>query len=325
MSEGAKGLFEVGVQHCRAGKIYTFVTTEESLKPGDRVIVEDEGADTTIAYIVSAPMPAEQAGDRKKVLRLATDDDLRRDEELQDAAVQHLAFCKERARARELPMKLVGARFAEDGKKLVFFFTADGRVDFRALVKELAQTLKLRIELRQIGARDGAKYAGCMGPCGRQTCCTDYMRSFRSISMGMAKNQGLSPNPLKLTGMCGKLQCCLSYEDELYVTMRKELPKVGERVKTPHGNGVINDVLIAADACFVKFDDGHGKVVKVSDLTVMTSEEAEQDAIRRQEARLEMQAAVERRAERMKGREAMKERGAGHAESSEKGGEKRSK
>ena len=158
------------------------------------------------------------------VVRKATKEDLQNEEKLKERAVEYLELCKERVRSRELPMKMVGSRFTEGGKKLILFFTADGRIDFRALVKELAQTLKVRIELRQIGARDGSKYAGCMGPCGRTTCCSTFLRHFQSISVGMAKNQKLSPNPTKLTGMCNKLKCCLAYENSLYDEYRKEIP-----------------------------------------------------------------------------------------------------
>ena len=155
---------------------------------------------------------------------------------------QALEICAEAIEQHGLPMKLIDANLSFDNTRLVFFFSADGRVDFRELVRDLARTFRMRIELRQIGVRDEAKLLGGLGPCGRRLCCKTFMRDFEPVGIRMAKDQGLALNPAKISGLCDRLMCCLLFEHKTYCALRDDLPKRGERVMTDHGPGTVREV-----------------------------------------------------------------------------------
>lgn len=222
--------------HC-AGKIFDFDPLEFALAPGDKVIVETERG-RALGTVVCAPKetPAEEAPPKlKSILRIATDSDLAMAAANTEKEIEAVSFCRQRIRERELEMKLVRAEYLFDGSKVLFYFTADGRIDFRDLVRDLAQQLRTRIEMRQIGVRDEAKLVGGLGICGRELCCSSYLREFAPVSVKMAKAQGLALNPTKISGQCGRLLCCLAYEYENYNEMRKKLPKIGKKVTLPGG------------------------------------------------------------------------------------------
>jgi cell fate regulator YaaT (PSP1 superfamily) len=248
----------VGVQFRPAGKIYTFVTENAALNRGDPVIVESEGG-TSLGYVIETPHETDEKllpANVKKILRTANQDDLEEAAKLREKAIECFEACEERIRSRALTMKLVDVEITDGGKKAVFTFFAENRVDFRALVKDLAGLLRMRIEMRQIGSRDEAKVAGCMGPCGLTTCCSTHLRQFQSISISMAKHQGLAPNPAKLTGMCGKLKCCLAYEQVAYDECRKGLPKIGSAVESPKGAGKVVGHNVLKRECTVRLYGG---------------------------------------------------------------------
>ena len=248
----------VGVQHRTAGDIYTFVTNDAELKLGDYVVVEGEHGDS-VGRVIVPPHEAvkdEPPKNAKRILRRASEEDFNNYLKSREEACGLFDICERKIAEHNLPMKIIDAELTEGGKKVIFFFFAEQRVDFRALVKELAASLHRFIEMRQIGARDASGFIGCMGPCGRTTCCSSYLRQFQSISIGMAKTQGLSPNPLKLTGMCGKLKCCLAYENKTYQELRQGLPKVNSWVTTPSGVGKIVNIDILQRRCFVRLHEG---------------------------------------------------------------------
>lgn len=251
-------VFAVGVEFRQAGRVYTFVTQDGTISRGERVVVETEGG-PAVGTVITGPAEAKEGGlppDVKKVIRRATGEDIEKENSRRDRAVEYFAICRDKIREKNLPMKLVDTAIEEDGRKAVFVFFAEQRVDFRSLVKELAVLLHLRIEMRQVGARDESKYKGCMGPCGLMTCCSQHLREFEPISISMAKHQGLAPNPAKLTGMCGKLRCCLAYEEGVYNEYRKDLPKVGVAVSSPKGAGKIIGHNVLKRECTIKLYSG---------------------------------------------------------------------
>jgi cell fate regulator YaaT (PSP1 superfamily) len=202
----------VGIRFKSCGKIYDFDANSLSLKAGDRVVVESDFG-LSIAVVAEPPhQTEEQRKDLKRVLRTLTDEDIRQKKENEKFEQEAKCFCYERVMARGLPMQLVCAESTLDRKKVVFYFTADGRIDFRELVKDLAAKFKTRIEMRQIGVRDKAKLVGGFGICGRELCCREFLTSFEPISIKMAKQQDLTLNTGKLSGSCGRLMCCLGYE-----------------------------------------------------------------------------------------------------------------
>jgi cell fate regulator YaaT (PSP1 superfamily) len=258
--------FSIGVQFRPAGKIYTFATHDRELVRGDRVIVEGvEGECVAEIACPSSEMgTGELPANASMILRRASAEDIESFEQLREKAVECFTTAAERIRDRQLPMKLIDVDVTDAGKKAVFIFFAENRVDFRALVKDLAGLLHMRIEMRQIGARDEAKIHGCMGPCGQTTCCSTHLRQFQSISISMAKHQGLAPNPAKLTGMCGKLKCCLAYEQAAYDECRRGMLKVGAPVETAKGTGKIVGANILKRECTVRLYAG-GEVRLPSD------------------------------------------------------------
>ena len=222
-------------------KPYYFTDGGLSLKRGQNVVVETSRG-LEFGYVVLAEKEVEDdklVSPLKPVVRVATPQDeeaVRRNEERRPEA---LKICKERIAAHNLPMKLIDCEFTFDGTKVIFTFTAEHRVDFRELVKDLASIFRIRIELKQVGSRDEAKILGGIAPCGRACCCAGAMPEFQKVSIKMAKNQGLSLNPGKISGLCGRLMCCLGYENEYYAGASKKMPKIGSAIGTPEGKGTV--------------------------------------------------------------------------------------
>ena len=229
----------VGVRFKKAGKIYYFDPVDFALEKDDYVIVETARGVEYGKVVV----PIKQVGEHdvvlplKQVVRPSTDKDRIQVEENRLESAQALALGTEKIIERNLEMKLVDVEYTFDRNKIIFYFTAEGRVDFRDLVKDLASVFRTRIELRQIGVRDEAKMLGGIGPCGRMLCCSTFLGDFEPVSIKMAKDQNLSLNPSKISGLCGRLMCCLKYENDEYETAREQMPDIGDKVETPDGLG----------------------------------------------------------------------------------------
>ena len=232
------------------------------LKIGDSVIVEVErGID--YGQVVTDPVLTEKVDESvKKILRLSSGADLKQIDDNRKKAQEASVTCSQKIQDHKLDMKLVGAEYAFDRSKILFYFTSEGRVDFRELVKDLAKIFKARIELRQIGVRDEAKMLGGFGPCGRELCCCRFLKDFEPVTIKMAKDQNLSLNPPKISGLCGRLMCCLSYEHKHYKEMSRGLPREGERIDTPEGKGKVISVNILKRLATVILEDG--KFLEVS-------------------------------------------------------------
>jgi cell fate regulator YaaT (PSP1 superfamily) len=225
----------VGVRFRPAGRIYYFDPVGKEMEKGNFVIVETARG-IEAGRVVVAPkqvVDAELTDPLKPVLRLATEDDLRQLLAFKSKEKNALVKCAQRVEFHKLPMKLVEAEYTYDGSRLTFYFTAEERVDFRTLVRDLAAQFRTRIELRQIGARDQAKLLGGVGPCGKTLCCSSWLTEFGVVSIKMAKEQGLPLNPAKISGVCGRLMCCLAYENDQYIEAKHGLPAVGAFVNTP--------------------------------------------------------------------------------------------
>ena len=249
----------VGVRFKKAGKIYYFLPGEETLTIDDGVIVETARG---VEYGTVVIGPKEVAKDSlvmpvKEVMRKATPEDLQQLEKNEEREEKAFAICLEKIAKRKLPMKLINVEYTFDMNKIVFFFTADGRIDFRELVKDLATVFRTRIELRQVGVRDEAKVLNGIGACGRPLCCSNFLGDFSPVSIRMAKDQNLSLNPTKISGVCGRLMCCLNYEDDLYkkggdLYVKKDRTPSPRDVEPP---GIGKEVVT---------DEGIGKVLKVN-------------------------------------------------------------
>ena len=227
----------IGVRFRRAGKIYYFAPGELEIKAGDAVIVETvRGVEFGKVVIDPKEIPDEEVVQPlKPVIRIATEKDHRVEEKNREKEKSALKICQEKIQKHGLEMKLIDAEYTFDNNKLLFYFTADGRIDFRELVKDLAAGFRTRIELRQIGVRDETKIRGGIGICGRPLCCSTYLSEFSAVSIRMAKEQNLSLNPSKISGVCGRLMCCLTNEEETYEMLNSQLPSVGDKVMTPEG------------------------------------------------------------------------------------------
>ena len=236
----------VGVKFKEVGKMYYFAPGENEVRLGDNVIVETaRGLEFgTICKARTSIDESELVAPLKGIIRKATEADVKKHEENLAKKDDALRICQEKIDAHGLEMKLIDVEYTFDNSKVVFYFTADGRVDFRELVKDLASVFRMRIELRQIGVRDEAKMIGGVGSCGRGLCCNTWLRDFEPVSIKMAKVQNLSLNPTKISGICGRLMCCLKYENDIYSELKKGMPNVGERVRTPDGTAVVTDVNI---------------------------------------------------------------------------------
>ncbi|HLR79531.1 MAG TPA: stage 0 sporulation family protein [Bacillota bacterium] len=229
----------VGVRFKKAGKIYYFDPAEHDIRKDNYVIVETiRGIEFGKVVIANRRVDEEDVVlPLKKVMRIAGEEDQSTVLENQEHAEQAFYMCEKKISEHHLDMNLVDAEYTFDRNKVIFYFTADGRVDFRELVKDLAALFKTRIELRQIGVRDEAKMLGGIGPCGRMLCCSTFLGDFEPVSIKMAKNQNLSLNPAKISGLCGRLMCCLKYENDEYEAVKRELPDLGEQMNTPYGKG----------------------------------------------------------------------------------------
>jgi cell fate regulator YaaT (PSP1 superfamily) len=258
----------VKIQFQTAGRLYDFRTGDLDIAQGDQVIVETERG-RSIGRVRKGPVDVEDSAaveGLKPILRKAVPEDL-------ESAVRNRAkekdafdFCLRRIKERGMEMKLVKVEYLFDGSKAIFYFTADGRVDFRELVKDLAHAFHTRIEMRQIGVRDEAGMVGGLGICGRELCCKSFLREFEPVSVKMAKEQNLALNPTKISGQCGRLLCCLSYEFETYCTLRKCLPKCGKRVKCGAVEGDVVKLNILDGTVTIKTDDNTEMVVRGEDV-----------------------------------------------------------
>ncbi|MBN2910697.1 stage 0 sporulation family protein [Polycladomyces sp. WAk] len=231
----------VGVRFRQAGKIYYFDPGDHPIRRGDHVIVETVRGIEYGKVVVGKRFVSEDEVvlPLKKVIRIADDQDAEVMKANRESAKEAMAICAEKIRQHGLEMKLVDVEYTFDRNKVIFYFTADGRVDFRELVRDLAAVFRTRIELRQIGVRDEAKMLGGIGPCGRILCCSSFLGDFEPVSIKMAKDQNLSLNPAKISGLCGRLMCCLKFENEHYEMAKRNMPDIGARVKTPEGEGKV--------------------------------------------------------------------------------------
>lgn len=264
----------VGVRFESTGKMYYFSPENLAISKGQKVIVETarglecgdvclENSQVNDSTIVQ-PL--------KKVVRIATNADLKRVEDNKEKEKKAFSICETKISAHNLDMKLIDAEYTFDCSKILFYFTSDGRVDFRDLVKDLASQFRTRIELRQIGVRDEAKLIGGLGICGRPFCCKEFLSGFQPVSIKMAKEQGLSLNPVKISGTCGRLMCCLKYEQDAYLDLLKTTPKVGALVNTEEGRGVVIDQNLITGKLTVRLDksqDAAPIICRVKDVKVI--------------------------------------------------------
>ncbi len=258
----------IPIKFSKLGKKYYFDTNGLEIKQGDHLVVETvRGLEMGLAAenpkIIDA---SELVSALKPVLRIATDKDIHDHEHNLAEQPEVMKRTGELIRKNSLDMKLLNCEFTLDRQKLIIYFNADGRVDFRDLVKDLANLFRIRIELRQVGTRDGAKVLGGIGPCGLLTCCTTFLGDFETVSIKMAKNQNLSLNPTNISGLCGKLLCCINYEDANYKEYRKSMPKLDSLVNTPDGQGKVVQLNFLAQTVNVDFGGGNRKLYPVSDL-----------------------------------------------------------
>lgn len=249
----------IGVRFKSVGKVYYFDPNSIKFKVGDHVIVETVRG-IECGEVVMANHEVDDGkivNPLKSVMRAATDADMEHVADNARKEKEAFRICLKKIADHKLEMKLIGVEYTFDNNKILFYFTADGRVDFRDLVKDLASVFRTRIELRQIGVRDEAKMMGGLGICGKPFCCSTFLGDFQPVSIKMAKEQSLSLNPTKISGTCGRLMCCLKFEHEAYVDLLKSTPKIGAYVETPSGKGVVTEVTLLTGALKVKLDDAH--------------------------------------------------------------------
>ncbi len=246
----------VGVRFKYAGKIYYFDPDNLDIIAGDHVIVETaRGFEFGEAVIGLREVPEDDiVSPLKKVVRKATDEDKTKNEDNKAREKEAFTLCLEKISEHKLPMKLIDVEYTFDNSKIIFYFVADGRIDFRELVKDLAAIFRTRIELRQIGVRDESKMIGGLGPCGRTMCCASFLGDFEPVSIKMAKEQNLSLNPSKISGVCGRLMCCLNYEQNTYEDIRRKTPAVGSMVRTMDGKGEVVNTNTLLESVKVKLN-----------------------------------------------------------------------
>lgn len=264
----------IGVRFKEVGKIYYFNPNEEKFDEGDRVIVETaRGVECGIVAMPNKNIDDEKiVHPLKPIIRRATEEDLEIVAQNREKEKRAFKICEEKIAKHGLEMKLVNTEYTFDNSKILFYFTADGRVDFRALVKDLASVFRTRIELRQIGVRDESKMLGGLGICGRPFCCSSFLGDFQPVSIKMAKEQGLSLSPVKISGTCGRLMCCLKYEQEAYSDLLKRTPKIGAIVSTPEGRGEVIDSNLLTGTLRVrmeKFPEAAPRSFKVKDVKIV--------------------------------------------------------
>ena len=277
----------VGIKFKNTSKVYYFAPANEKdvYEVGSGVIVETAKGQEygTVVFGIKEVPDEEVVRPLKSIVRKTSKKDDALIKENEKKIPRALITAEEKIKKLNLDMKLSGAEYSYDGKKLIFYFTADGRIDFRDLVKELASVFKVRIELRQIGIRDETKLIGGLGPCGRDCCCSSCMPDFKKVSIKMAKTQGLSLNPTKISGLCGRLMCCLEYENGYYSEVYKKMPKLGSSVQTPEGNGIVinNNMLKLIVKVRIVNSDGSEvyKDFPLKDLRFKATQRAEDDTI----------------------------------------------
>lgn len=254
----------VGVRFKKAGKIYYFDPADMNIQKDTYVVVETARGIEFGECVIGIKEINENdiVSPLKSVLRIATNEDIEKHFKNKDKEKDAFDICLKKIQEHGLTMKLIDVEYTFDNNKVIFYFTADGRVDFRDLVKDLATIFKTRIELRQIGVRDEAKMLGGLGPCGRPMCCSSFLGDFESVSIKMAKEQNLSLNPTKISGICGRLMCCLNYEQSTYEDIRKRMPKVGSIVKTSEGTGEVFSNNIVKESIKVKLKKGEEEVLE---------------------------------------------------------------
>ena len=274
----------IGVRFKDGGKTYYFDPADLEIKKGDKVIVETargiEFGDVTIPVMgiddesITAPL--------KSVIRIATPEDEKQAKANRRKEDEALKICEEKVEKHGLEMKLIRCEYTFDGSKILFYFTANGRVDFRELVKDLAAIFKTRIELRQVGVRDKAKMLSGIGICGRPFCCSSFLKDFQPVSIKMAKEQSLSLNPTKISGSCGRLMCCLKYEQNTYDELLKVVPREGAIVKTPEGKGIVVSASMFKGKVKVKLDHEDENVLKefpVSEIKILKNVKVKEEEI----------------------------------------------
>ena len=256
----------IGIRFKKLGKIYFFNPKGLKVKKGDKVIVETtQGEELAEVLIPNRIVEDEKIiAPLKKVVRIANNKDIKRYEECKKIEKEAFKICEQKIKEHKLNMTLTEVEFKFDNSKVIFYFTADGRIDFRDLVKDLAAIYRTRIEMRQIGVRDEVKRIGGNGVCGRELCCCTFLSDFETVSIKMAKEQNISLNPSKISGNCGRLMCCLKYENEVYEDKLKRLPNIGAIVKTEDGEGEVDGVETLKERVKVKFrtEDGDGYTYK---------------------------------------------------------------
>ena len=274
VTEAAETVEIVGINFRDAGKIYYFAPGKLTLAAGERIIVDTaRGTEIGTVKIPNKRIPSsEVVSPLKEITRVATAEDIKRDEKNHEMEFEAALICKKKIAAHGLGMRLVSVEYTFDNSKLIFYFTCESRVDFRELVKDLASTFRTRIELRQIGIRDAAKLMGGLGVCGRKYCCAGFLSDFVQVTIKMAKEQNFSLNSAKVSGACGRLMCCLRYEHEIYEEAIKVTPPTGSVVLTSDGEGVVVETKPLAAEVRVKLNDNEKdapKLYKISDLKIL--------------------------------------------------------
>ena len=270
----------VGVKFRKPGKIYFFDAGELNIEKNQNVIVETSlGAEFGTVVVCSKKLNTDKKiGELKKVIRLATKDDINQFEFFKSKEQEAFKICQEKIKKHKLEMNLTEVEYKFDGSKILFYFTAEGRIDFRELVKDLASVFRTRIELRQIGVRDEIRRIGGNGICGRELCCCSFLGNFDTVSIKMAKEQNIALNPSKISGSCGRLMCCLKYEQEVYEEKLKRLPKIGSIVKVPEGKGTVENVETLKEVVKVKLQDAEDiyyKKYNIKDVKIIKNVENE--------------------------------------------------
>lgn len=279
----------VGVRFKKPGKIYFFDPGYLKINQKDKVIVETSFGEELGEVVISKRNMSNSklSAPLKKVIRIATSKDLKHYEENKKKEKEAFKICEDKIKKYKLDMHLTDVEYKFDNSKILFYFTADGRIDFRELVKDLASIFKTRIELRQIGVRDEVKRIGGNGVCGRELCCCSFLNDFETVSIKMAKEQNISLNPSKISGNCGRLMCCLKYEQDVYEDKLKRLPKIGSTVKTVDGEGVVDSIETLKEIVRIKFKDeddnnfykkypaSEVKIIKSGSVNKMDDEEKE--------------------------------------------------